>query len=43
MHPVRLSSFPYLGVAGQGDITKDTIFHPFERAKELAAALGTSL
>ncbi len=39
MRPVLLDTFPYLGVAGQGDVEHDTIFHPFERAKDLAAKL----
>ncbi len=39
MNPVRISKFPYLGVSGQGDVTKDEIFKPFERSKDLAAAL----
>jgi multimeric flavodoxin WrbA len=39
MRPVLLDRFPYLGVAGQGDIEQDTIFHPFERSMELADAL----
>ena len=43
MRPVLLDTFPYLGVAGQGDIEHDVIFHPFERAKELAAKLMETL
>ena len=43
MRPVLLDSFPYLGVAGQGDIREDTTFQPFQRAKELAAAITESL
>jgi multimeric flavodoxin WrbA len=43
MRPVLLDSFPYLGVAGQGDIRKDTTFQPLERAKELAAAVAVRL
>ncbi len=39
MRPVLLDTFPYLGVAGQGDIEHDAIFHPFEQAKDLAAEL----
>jgi multimeric flavodoxin WrbA len=39
MSPVVLDRFPYLGVAGQGDITEDEVFHPFERCKDLAGAL----
>jgi len=39
MNPVRISKFPYLGVGGQGDVTKDEIFKPFERSKDLASAL----
>jgi multimeric flavodoxin WrbA len=43
MRPVLLDSFPYLGVAGQGNIDRDNIFQPFERAKELAAAITAVL
>lgn len=39
MRPVTLDRFPYLGVAGQGDVSGDDVFRPFERAKDLAAAL----
>ena len=39
MRPVRLSHFPYLGVAGQGDIEADQVFDPYLRAKELAVTL----
>jgi multimeric flavodoxin WrbA len=39
MRPVLLDSFPYLGIAGRGDIRKDTTFQPLARAKELAAAI----
>ena len=39
MRPVLLDTFPYLGVAGQGDIENDEIFRPFERSKDLARAL----
>jgi multimeric flavodoxin WrbA len=43
MRPLLLDSFPYLGVAGRGDIGKDTTFQPLERCKELAAAITSSL
>jgi len=39
MKPVVLERFPYLGVAGQGDINDDEVFHPFARCKDLAGAL----
>jgi multimeric flavodoxin WrbA len=39
MSPVMLERFPYLGVAGQGDVRQDTIFDPFERSKDLAGAI----
>ena len=39
MSPVVLERFPYLGVAGQGNVDDDDIFHPFERCKDLAGAL----
>ena len=37
--PVVLEKFPYMGVAGQGDVNEDVIFDPFERSKDLADAL----
>ncbi|HNT74875.1 MAG TPA: NAD(P)H-dependent oxidoreductase [Anaerolineae bacterium] len=43
MRPVLLDTFPYLGVAGQGDVENDAIFHPFERTKDLAARLVEEL
>jgi multimeric flavodoxin WrbA len=39
MKPVTIDRFPYLGVAGQGDIYNDRIFYPFDRAEDLAAAI----
>jgi multimeric flavodoxin WrbA len=39
MRPVTLDRFPYLGVAGQGDVGGDTVFRPFKQSRELAAAL----
>ncbi len=39
MRPVRLKRFPYLGVAGQGDVHRDVTFNPFERSKDLAEAI----
>ena len=39
MQPVELHAFPYLGVGGHGDLDRDEIFRPFERAKDLAEAL----
>lgn len=43
MRPVLLDTFPYLGIAGQGDVEHDAIFHPLERAKDLAATLMEEL
>ena len=43
MRPVMLERFPYLGVAGQGDVHQDTIFDPFERSKDLAGAMVREL
>jgi len=40
MRPVRLNSFPYLGVGAHGEIEQDHVFHPLERSKELGAALA---
>jgi multimeric flavodoxin WrbA len=40
MRPVRLASFPYLGVGGHGDIEIDDVFRPFERARDLGRALA---
>jgi len=39
MRPIELRSFPYLGVGGHGELERDEIFRPFERAGELAAGL----
>jgi len=39
MKPIGIESFPYLGVAGQGDVGKDMVFRPFEKSKELAGAI----
>ena len=39
MRPVVLDRFPYLGVAGQGEIDKDAVFRPYERSQDLANAL----
>jgi multimeric flavodoxin WrbA len=39
MRPVVLERFPYLGVAGQGDINEDEVFHPYDRCKDLAGVL----
>jgi len=39
MRPMLLDRFPYLGVAGQGDVNQDVIFNPFKRSKELAGAM----
>lgn len=43
MKPVLLDKFPYLGVAGQGDITKDSVFNPFDKSRELAQILFNEL
>lgn len=39
MRPITLKTFPYLGVGGHGELDKDEIFNPFERARELAEGL----
>jgi len=39
MSPASIPGFPYLGVGGHGDIAEDDVFHPFERARELADVL----
>ncbi|MBN1874278.1 MAG: flavodoxin family protein [Anaerolineae bacterium] len=39
MRPVLLDTFPYLGVAGQGNVENDIIFRPFERAGDLARGI----
>jgi multimeric flavodoxin WrbA len=36
MKPVLLKRFPYLGVAGQGNVNEDVVFNPFKRSKDLA-------
>lgn len=43
MNPVRIKKFPYLGIAGQGNIHQDQIFLPFERSKDLATAMVSCL
>ncbi|MBN2006987.1 MAG: NAD(P)H-dependent oxidoreductase [Anaerolineae bacterium] len=43
MRPILLDKFPYLGVAGQGDVEHDRVFNPFARAKDLAAGLMGAL
>jgi multimeric flavodoxin WrbA len=43
MRPVVLDQFPYLGVAGRDPIEKDTVFHPYERSRDLAAALTAAV
>jgi hypothetical protein len=43
MKPIELPSFSYLGVGGHGDLEKDEIFHPFERARQLAEGLAKAL
>ena len=39
MRPIRLRSFPYLGVGAHGEIEEDEVFRPLERSTELASAL----
>ena len=39
MRPVLLDRFPYLGVVGQGEVDRDEVFKPFERSRDLAAAI----
>ncbi len=39
MTPKRLDRFPYLGVGVHGDPDTDDVFHPYERAADLATAL----
>ena len=43
MRPVPLARFPYLGIAGQGDIRQDHTFRPFERCRDAASALQEAL
>ncbi|MDD5090871.1 MAG: NAD(P)H-dependent oxidoreductase [Candidatus Wallbacteria bacterium] len=43
LHTVKVSRLPYLGVAGQGDVTKDMVFNPLERCDELALGLRAEL
>ena len=42
MNALKISRFPYIGIGGQGDITIDRIFNPFECSKEMAEVLVTS-
>lgn len=39
MRPVRLPSFPYLGVGVHGEPDQDKVFHPLQRTREMAGAL----
>jgi multimeric flavodoxin WrbA len=39
MKAIGIERFPYIGIAGQGDVAKDTVFNPFEKSKELANAI----
>jgi multimeric flavodoxin WrbA len=43
MRPIELPTFPYLGVGGHGVLEQDEIFHPFERARELATRLAAAV
>jgi len=43
MRPVILDRFPYLGVGAHGNPEEDRVFHPYDRAKELASALAQRL
>lgn len=43
MSPIRLKSFPYLGIGAHGEIGQDDVFRPLERCEELAAALISRL
>lgn len=43
MRPLTLKSFPYLGVAGQGDLTKDQVFKPFRQSELLAQLMVEAL
>lgn len=43
MRPALLDKFPYLGVAGQGDVEHDAIFNPLARAKDLTVGLMGAL
>ena len=39
MRPIRLRSFPYLGVGAHGEVDADQVFCPVERSTELASAM----
>jgi len=43
MRPVELSTFPYLGVGGHGELECDEVFRPFERCQELAESLVSAV
>jgi len=43
MRPIRLRSFPYLGVGAHGEIETDEVFRPLERSTELASALAAAV
>lgn len=40
MEPLRLKSFPYYGIGGQGDIGADAIFRPLDRCREMALVIS---
>jgi multimeric flavodoxin WrbA len=39
MQPITLTSFPYIGIGGHGELETDDVFAPFERAIQLAAGM----
>lgn len=39
MQPITLTSFPYIGIGGHGELESDNVFAPFERAIQLAAGI----
>ena len=43
MRPIELTSFPYLGVGGHGQLETDAVFRPFERCGELAESLVSAV
>jgi len=43
MRPVRLSAFPYIGVAGHGDLDSDDVFRPLARSLDLGREIARAL
>lgn len=40
MRPIGVTAFPYVGVGGHAELDNDSVFRPFERARELGLRLA---